>query len=51
MIKQIDNFRNWRKYLKTVSSKVSRNISFLKRGKKILKTRYTGITESYIAIF
>ena len=49
---QIDNSLNWKEHIKTVSTKVSRAISFLKHAKtflrqETLKTLYTGIVESY----
>ena len=47
---QIDNSLDWKEHIKTVSSKVSKAIGFLKHAKSFLpeetlKTLYTGIVE------
>ena len=49
---QIDNKLYWKEHIKTVSSKVSRAIGFLKHAKsflpeKTLRTMYTGIVEPH----
>ena len=49
---QIDNSLDWKEHIKTVSSKVSRGIGFLKHAKSFLpeetlRTIYTGIVEPY----
>ena len=49
---QIDKSLNWKEHIKTVSTKVSRAIGFLKhaktfRGQETLKTLYTGIVEPH----
>ena len=49
---QIDNSLNWKEHIKTVSTKVSRAIGFLKHAKtflrqETLKTLYTGIVEPH----
>ena len=49
---QIDNSLNWKEHIKTVSTKVSRAIGFLKHAKtflrqETLKTFYTGIVEPH----
>ena len=50
---QIDSTLDWNEHVKTVSSKVSRAISFLKHAKSFLPeetlgTMYTGILEPHI---
>ena len=49
---QIDNSLNWKEHIRTVSTKVSRAIGFLKHaktflGQETLKTLYTGIVEPH----
>ena len=49
---QIDNSLHWKEHIKTVSTKVSRAIGFLKHaktllGQETLKTLYTGIVEPH----
>ena len=49
---QIDNSLDWKEHIKTVSSKVSRAIGFLKHAKSFLpeetpKTLYTGVVEPH----
>ena len=49
---QIDNSLDWKEHVKTVSSKVSRAIGFLKHAKsslpeETLRTMYTGIVEPH----
>ena len=49
---QIDNTLDWKDHIKTVSSRVSRGIGFLKHAKSFLpeetlRTMYTGIVEPY----
>ena len=49
---QIDNSLNWKEHIKTVSTKDSRAIGFLKYaktflGQETLKTLYTGIVEPH----
>ena len=49
---QIDNSLDWKEHIKTVSSKVSKAIGFLKHAKSFLpeetlKTLYTGIAEPH----
>ena len=49
---QIDNSLNWKEHIKTVSTKVSRAIGFLKHAKTFLRqetlmTLYTGIVEPH----
>ena len=53
---QIDNSLNWKEHIKTVSTKVSRAIGFLKHaktflGQETLKTLYTGIVEPHFRYF
>ena len=50
---QIDNSLNWKEHIKTVSTKVSRAIGFLKHAmtflpKETLKTLYTAIVEPHL---
>ena len=50
---QIDNSLDWKEQIKTVSSKVSRAIGFLKHAKsylpeETLRTMYTGIVEPHL---
>ena len=49
---QVDNTLDWREHIKTISSKVSRAIAFLKHAKAILpeytqRVLYTGILEPH----
>ena len=49
---QIDSSLNWKEHIKTVSTKVSRAIGFLKHaktflGQETMKTLYTGIVEPH----
>ena len=51
----MDNSLNWKEHIKTVSTKVSRAIGFLKHaktflGQETLKTLYTGIVEHTLDI-